>query len=66
MIKKLQLHDLGPVPDLSAEFGQRLNLFTGDNGLGKTFLLDVCWYALTNTWANGRMILPNSSSPHFS
>lgn len=60
MIKKLQLHDLGPVPGLRADFGPRLNLVTGDNGLGKTFLLDVCWYALTNTWANGRMILPSS------
>jgi predicted ATPase len=53
MISKLQLHHIGPVPELSAEFGKRLNIITGDNGLGKTFLLDACWYALTRTWAGG-------------
>ena len=29
----------------------RLNIITGDNGLGKTFLMDCAWWALTNTWA---------------
>src|SRR5262249_28249319 len=29
----------------------RLNLLTGDNGLGKTFVLDVAWWGLTRTWA---------------
>jgi predicted ATPase len=53
MISKLKLHHIGPVPDLTAEFGERLNLITGDNGLGKTFLLDACWYVLTRTWAGG-------------
>ena len=28
----------------------RLNLLTGDNGLGKSFLLDVAWWALTRKW----------------
>jgi len=28
----------------------RLNLITGDNGLGKSFLLDVAWWALTRKW----------------
>lgn len=28
----------------------RLNIITGDNGLGKTFLMDCAWWALTNTW----------------
>jgi len=32
------------------DFAQRLNLLTGDNSLGKTFLLDVAWWALTQTW----------------
>lgn len=52
MIKKIHLHNIGPAPDLEAEFGERLNVITGDNGLGKTFLLDACWFALTGTWAN--------------
>jgi len=29
---------------------RRLNLITGDNGLGKSFLLDVAWWALTRKW----------------
>ena len=53
MLSQLKLHHIGPVTDLTAEFGERLNLITGDNGLGKTFLLDACWYALTRTWAGG-------------
>lgn len=65
MISKLKLHHIGPVPDLTAEFGERLNLITGDNGLGKTFLLDACWYALTRTWAGGdkRAFYPSADKP---
>ncbi|OYW74059.1 MAG: hypothetical protein B7Z37_19295 [Verrucomicrobia bacterium 12-59-8] len=63
MIKKLNLHNIGPAPDLEAEFGERLNVITGDNGLGKTFLLDACWYALTKrTWAEGREFYPASKT----
>jgi hypothetical protein len=59
MIKKIHLHNIGPAPDLEAEFGERLNVITGDNGLGKTFLLDACWYALTKrTWADNRPFYP--------
>ncbi len=46
---------------MEAEFADRLNLITGDNGLGKSFLLDVAWWALTRTWA-GRPALPRESS----
>lgn len=34
----------------TSEFAPRLNLLTGDNGLGKSFLLDVAWWALTRKW----------------
>jgi len=37
---------LGPI-----EFGERVNLLTGDNGLGKSFLLDMAWWVFTQTWA---------------
>lgn len=51
MIRQLRLRDVGPARDLKFDFGSRLNVLTGDNGLGKTFVLDVLWWVLTNTWA---------------
>jgi hypothetical protein len=64
MIKQLRLENIGPAPLLEVgEFGQRLNLFTGDNGLGKTFLLDACWYALTRTWPDGKQFYPLPEAP---
>ncbi len=56
-IENLKLAGVGPAPAMEFVFGPRLNLFTGDNGLGKTFLLDVVWWALTRTWA-GNPALP--------
>ena len=32
MLKSLKLRGVGPVQDLSATFGERLNVLTGDNG----------------------------------
>jgi hypothetical protein len=43
---------IGAVDQLRVEPARRLNLFTGDNGLGKTFLLDLAWWALTQDWAD--------------
>lgn len=51
MIQEIHLENVGPAPVFDLELAERLNLFTGDNGLGKTFLLDVAWWALTSTWA---------------
>ena len=58
MLETLSLRNLGPAPALDFEFGEGLNLITGDNGLGKTFLLDVAWWALTRCWTEGRKIHP--------
>ncbi len=49
---------LGPAEKFVLEPADRLTLITGDNGLGKTFLLECCWWALTGTWA-GRPALSN-------
>ena len=50
MIKQLKMTNVGPAPSMELEFGKRLNLLTGDNGLGKSFLLDIAWWALTRKW----------------
>jgi predicted ATPase len=50
MIKYLKLQNIGPAPIMEMDFGERLNVMTGDNGLGKSFLLDVAWWAMTRKW----------------
>jgi len=50
MLKQLKLTNVGPAPGMELAFGSRLNLLTGDNGLGKSFLLDIAWWALTRRW----------------
>ncbi len=50
MLEWLHLKNVGPAPEMELELGPRLNLITGDNGLGKSFLLDVAWWALTRRW----------------
>ncbi|MCF7979895.1 MAG: ATP-binding protein [Chromatiaceae bacterium] len=50
MLYELNLKNVGPAPTMSMELARRLNLITGDNGLGKSFLLDVMWWAFTRRW----------------
>ena len=50
MLEYLRLENTGPAPELAMELGPRLNLIAGDNGLGKSFLLDVAWWALSGHW----------------
>lgn len=52
MLHRLALQDVGPASALEIEFSPRVNLITGDNGLGKSFLLDIAWWSLTRTWAH--------------
>ena len=46
--------------NLSLEFGDRLTLITGDNGLGKSFLLEFAWWITTGEWAD-RPAFPHRS-----
>ena len=50
MLERLELENVGPAPAMVLDLAPRLNLITGDNGLGKSFLLDVAWWALTRKW----------------
>ena len=68
MIKHLKMSNVGPASKMTLKFGKRLNLLTGDNGLGKSFLLDIAWWAMTRRWpaeinpklTAGKMALPAS------
>ncbi len=57
MLDYLKTGGVGPARTLSLDFAERFNVITGDNGLGKSFLLDLSWWVLTRTWA-GSMVLP--------
>lgn len=50
MLKSLKLEQLGPCDQVDLTFGDRLTVITGDNSLGKSFLLDTAWWALTGVW----------------
>ena len=50
MLEYLKLENVGPTPQMEVQFAPRVNLITGDNGLGKSFLLDTAWWALTGSW----------------
>lgn len=59
MLKSLTLTGVGPADTIGpVEFASRLNVITGDNGLGKSFLLDMAWWVLTRTWAREMPAVP--------
>lgn len=49
-LSNLELINVGPCDHINMVLSPRLNIITGDNGLGKSFLMDCAWWALTNTW----------------
>lgn len=57
-LRVLQLRNVGPARQLDFNPAERLSIITGDNGLGKTFLLECAWWSLTGQWAE-RPALPN-------
>jgi hypothetical protein len=57
-LRFLQLDNIGPTSQLEFNPAERLSIITGDNGLGKTFILECAWWSLTGQWAD-RAALPN-------
>jgi hypothetical protein len=57
----LQLDHIGPATRFQYEPARRLNILTGDNSLGKTFVLECVWWALTGEWI-GRPAMPRPES----
>ncbi len=59
MLNSVSLENVGPADKLGpVDFAPRVNFITGDNGLGKSFLLDIGWWALTRNWARDVMAVP--------
>ena len=42
-LSKIELINVGPCDHIEMQLSPRLNIITGDNGLGKTFLMDCAW-----------------------
>ena len=61
LLASLTIQGVGPSKKLRFEPAQRLNVLTGDNGLGKSFLLECAWWALTGDWA-GLKAFPRSDA----
>lgn len=62
MLNSLKLEGIGPAERLAVDFKPRLNFLTGDNGLGKSFVLDIAWWSLTRTWARDVVAAPRSDA----
>ena len=62
MLHWMKLRGTGPAAELTWDLAERLNLLTGDNGLGKSFLLDMAWRVLTRTWAGQMALLREDAS----
>ena len=56
MLESLHFENVGPAPEVGLQLAPRLNFLAGDNGLGKSFVLDVAWWALTKTWARSPVL----------
>lgn len=63
MLRYLKTTHVGPAPGFELSLGPRLNVVTGDNGLGKSLLLDIAWWVCSRDWPEGpaipsRFIIP--------
>ncbi|MDR0610823.1 MAG: ATP-binding protein [Planctomycetaceae bacterium] len=51
VLSYLSLTNVGPAASMAMKPSRRLNIITGDNALGKTFLIECVWWAMTGIWA---------------
>jgi hypothetical protein len=63
MIESIETVGIGPGASFLLEPGARLSLITGDNGLGKSFLLDVAWWACARDWPK-QPVIPRRHFDH--
>ena len=49
-LDSMEFFQVGPTKHLRYDPSSRVNIITGDNSLGKTFLLESVWWAITGRW----------------
>lgn len=60
VLRLLEIKGVGPSRHLQFNPAERLSIITGDNGLGKSFILECAWWSLTDNWAD-RPAYPSSA-----
>jgi predicted ATP-binding protein involved in virulence len=63
-LSSLSMKYVGPSTALGIQPTERLNLLTGDNSLGKTFILQCIWWWMTGEWID-HAALPHDSARRF-
>ncbi len=64
LLASLSIRGVGPAESVELSAAPRLNLLTGDNGLGKTFVLETIWWALTGHWIDDNSVAqPDIQTP---
>jgi hypothetical protein len=61
-LKEILISGVGHFESIAFSPLKRMNLITGENGLGKSFLLECLWWAHSGRWS-GRPAYPRNSSP---
>ncbi len=51
-LSTLSIQGVGPAKKLDLHLAERINLLTGDNGLGKSFVLECAWWVLSGHWSS--------------
>jgi hypothetical protein len=60
-LTQLEISGVGPVESIAFSPFQRMNLITGENGLGKSFLLECLWWVHSGHWS-GRPAYPRQGA----
>ncbi len=54
LLREIHAKGIGLQDTYDVLLAPRLNIFTGDNGLGKSFMLELAWWCLTDSWFGNR------------
>lgn len=56
MLDDITIRNIGPFRHVVWSLAQRMSVLTGDNGLGKSVLLEAAWYLMTGQWPRSSLL----------